>query len=211
MKNELRLDEIIQYPLSEGQYIREKTEKNQIVLHHTASGRNPYAVINYWNQTREKVATCVVIGGDGSIVQCFASEYWAGHIGNDEYSRNSIGIEICSWGFLEKKGEKYISWAGVEVPANEVIEYQKNFKGKKYFQKYTQAQIDAVEKLLRYWNKKYGIPLDYNEKDMWGISENAQNKVAGIYTHNSFLASKSDIHPQPEIIKMLKNLKNKDK
>lgn len=212
--------DIKQYPMPVTQYVQAVTGKNQIVLHGTASNPTAKNVFDYWNSTAERVATCVVISGNGEIWQGFSSKFWAAHIGLAhgiakwnlpyyDYSQTSIGVEIANWGWLTKKGNKFYSWTGVEVPLDQVQVYEKGFKGNKYYHKYTKEQIIAVEKLLRYWNKIYGIPLTYNEKDMWDLSLNAHKKVAGIYTHNSFILDKSDIHPQPEMIAMLKNLKLK--
>ena len=214
--------DIKQYPMPKNQYMEVVTGKNQIVLHGTAGNAQAKNVYDYWNSTKERVATCVVIAGNGEIWQGFSSKFWGAHIGYAhgiakwnlpyyEYSQNSIGIEICNWGFLSKKGNKYYSWTGAEVPESEVVVYEKGFKGNKYYHRYTDAQIIAVEKLLRYWNQVYGIPLDYREQDMWDLSLNAHKKVSGVYTHNSFRSDKSDIHPQPEMITMLKSLTQKIK
>jgi len=213
--------DIVQYPMPESQYVNVSGPKTQIVLHHTASGPNPFAVIDYWNSTSERVATPVVIGGwgqyDGVIAQGYSSRFYAGHIGfahgitawglpNFDYSAISVGVEICNWGFLTKTVNGFVNWAGSIVPDNQVFELLSPYKGFKYFQKYTQKQIDAVEKLLRYWNKIYGIPLTYKPKEMWELSKDAHNKVPGVYTHNSYRLDKSDIYPDPAMISMLKSL-----
>ena len=74
----------INFPSS--QYINDETVKKQIFLHHTAGNSNPVGVFDYWKTTKERVATCVVIGGDpgvnkswndGEIIQGFSSKYWA--------------------------------------------------------------------------------------------------------------------------------------
>lgn len=209
--------DIVQYPMPLNQYMQAVTGKNQVVLHGTAGNAYAKNVYDYWNGTAERVATCVVISATGEIWQGFSSKFWGAHIGQAhgiakwnlpyyEYSQTSIGIEICNWGWLTKRGNKFYSWTNVEVPASEVITYEKGFRGNKFYHRYTPEQIIAVEKLLRYWNQVYGIPLTYNEKDMWDLSLNAHKNVPGIYTHNSFRLDKSDIHPQPEMITMLKKL-----
>lgn len=213
--------DIVQYPMPLSQYIATPTNKTQIVLHHTASGPDPFSVINYWNSTSERVATPVVIGGfgqhDGVIAQGYSSKFYAGHIGRAhglekwglpyfDYSSISIGVEICNWGFLKKTSKGFVNYVGRIVPDNQVCELAKPYKGYKYFQKYTPKQIDATEKLLRYWNKIYGIPLTYREKEMWDISKDAHNKVPGVYTHNSYRLDKTDIFPDPDMIAMLKSL-----
>jgi len=213
--------DIVQYPMPTNQYVNVAGTKTQIVLHHTASGPNPFAVIDYWNSTSERVATPVVIGGfgqhDGIIAQGYSSKFYAGHIGRAhgidkwglpyfDYSSISIGVEICNWGYLTKTSKGFVNYVGGVVPDNQVFELLTQYRGFKYFQKYTPKQIDAVEKLLRYWNKIYNIPLTYKEKEMWELSKDAHNKVPGVYTHNSYRLDKSDIFPDPAMINMLKSL-----
>ena len=41
---------------------------------------------------------------------------------------------------------------------------------------------------------------------MWDISDKALAGEAGVWTHVSFRTDKSDCHPQPELIQMLKSL-----
>jgi len=222
----LDLKKIKQVEFNDSEYIRTATTKTQIVLHHTAGNSSGVNTIRAWNNDqRGRIATCVVISGkgssnshDGEICQAFSSKYWAYHLGvkNESFaSKNvvyrrldpgAIGIEICNWGALTKKGEKYYNYVNREVPAEEVCILKTKYKGFKYFHKYTEAQIESVRQLLVYWNEIYNIPLDYKESEMWDLSEDALSGVPGIYTHNSYRADKSDISPQPQIIEMLKNL-----
>lgn len=224
MVQELDLSKIVQYPLPENQYVCKDNygreliyPKTSVTLHGTASGPKAKNVIDYWNQTSERVATPVVIDASGEIWQCYSSKFYAGHIGYahgidiyklpfTDYSAFSIGIEICNWGWLVKRGDKYYSWTNAEIPANQVVIYDVPFKQVKYYHKYTAAQIESVRQLLVYWNKRYNIPLEYKPKELWALSKEAHMGVPGIYTHNSWRFDKSDIHPQPEMITMLKNL-----
>ena len=41
---------------------------------------------------------------------------------------------------------------------------------------------------------------------MWEVSAEALKGKQGVWSHTSFRFDKSDIHPQPEIIEMLKSL-----
>lgn len=145
---------------------------------------------------------------------------------NVELNQNSIGFEIDNWGYLilgdgtskqfgknsdgtpkminTIKGKYYAAYGNiVDV---DIEEYPNLFRGYKYYEKYTDAQIQTIGELLLYFNKKFGIPLDYNE-DMWNVSKDALSGKSGIWSHCSFRPDKSDLHPQKEVIDMLKTLK----
>jgi N-acetyl-anhydromuramyl-L-alanine amidase AmpD len=198
-------------------YYREETNKSQIYLHHTAGGPDAKSVFKYWEQTPERVATCVAISRSGEIVQGFKSELWAYHLGlkNEHFKKNgvefvaldkiSIGIEICAFGPLTKKGTKFINYVGGEIDADDVCELDKPWKGTKYWHKYTDAQIESVKQLLLHWRDKYGISLEYNE-DIWDVTTRALRGENGVFTHNSVRPDKADVFPQPELVEMLKSL-----
>ena len=224
----LDLSKIKHVALKEGEYFREETQKVQIVLHHTAGNSSAPATIQMWNNDdRGRIAPCIVVSGkgqsagtyDGEICQCYSSKYWAYHLGlkSDIFRSKgvpyksidplAIGIEICNWGPLTLKGHKFYNYIDREVPSDQVCALDKPYKGHLYYHAYTDAQIESVRQLLVYWGKVHGIPLKYNEADMWEISKNALSAVPGIYTHNSYRKDKSDISPQPKMIAMLKTLK----
>ena len=223
----LDVTKIKQVPLRESQYIKEETKKTQIVLHHTAGNSSGVGTIKMWDtDDRGRIATCVTISGkglskdtyDGEICQAFSSKYWAYHLGvkGDVFrsqglpakslDKLSIGIEICSWGPLEKKGDKFYNYVDREVPADQVTELETPYKGHKYYHRYTDAQIESVKNLLLYWRDTYGIDLTYQEQDMWSVSKRALRGENGVFTHNSYRKDKTDIHPCPRMIAMLKTL-----
>lgn len=104
--------------------------------------------------------------------------------------------------------------------------YPKGFRDFYAFEKYTEEQITSVQKLILSLVQKFpDIDLTY-QPSIWdinynnagesigsangakGISYNALAGDSGIWTHVSYRADKSDCHPQPELIKMLRNLEN---
>ena len=215
------IDRVVQQPLPSREYFREVHPKAQIYLHHTAGNSNPFNVIKDWEtDSRGRVGTCIVIGRgehDGKIVQAFGSKYWAHHLGVKQsvftangvpfriLDKTSIGIEICNWGQLTEKNGRFYNYVGRELPSSEVCELPAPYKGFKYFQRYTPAQIDAVRELLLYWRDLYNIPLTYNE-DIWKVTRRALSGEKGVFTHNSVRADKVDIFPQPDLVHMLKQL-----
>ena len=227
MSAKLDLKKIKQIPMKESQYMKEDVKKVQIVLHHTAGNSSGPATIKMWDaDDRGKIATCVTISGkgqskdtyDGEICQAFSSKHWAYHLGikpdvfrakavpYQRLDKIAIGIEICNWGPLEKRGDRFFNYVNREVSKDQVCELEVPYKGHKYYHAYTDAQIESVRQLLVYWNEVHGIPLEYREKDMWDVSIVALRGVSGVFTHNSYRRDKSDISPQPKMIAMLKSL-----
>jgi len=217
---------IKQFNFSDTQYFKDINVKKQIYLHHTAGNSSGDAVFQGWSSNAERVSTCVAISGkgknsvDGEIVQGFSSKFWGYHLGlktevfkaagvpYQSLDRISIGIEICNWGYLTKKGTKFYNYVNTEIPADQVCTLEKPYKGYKYYHNYTDAQIESVKELLILWKATYGIPLIYNE-DIWDITKRALNGEPGVYTHNSVRKDKSDVYPHPKLIEMLKSLDKK--
>lgn len=226
------LKDIRQYPLSENQYLKEETEKKQIVLHHTAGGSDGWLTMQGWNiDSRGRIATCVTISNksnsknikDGEIIQGFSSKYWAYHLGikpqvfssrklpYKNLDRQAIGIELCAWGPLDKVNGKFYNYVDREVLPENVCELDTLYKGFKYYHKYSDKQIQSVENLLLYWNKIYKIDLTYNYDQLFTVNNKALKGENGLFTHNSYRKDKTDIFPQPELLEMLENITKKIK
>lgn len=213
----LDISKIKQVRLADNQYFKEEAPKTQIYLHHTAGNGNAAGVSRYWNGNETRIGTAFVIGEDGTIVQCFSSKHWAWHLGidNQDFSKNgakyvnlnkcSVGIEVCNWGYLNKRGDKFYNYAGGVIKPENVTELEKPFKGFKYWYKYSDAQIEALRQLVVYLCETYDIPKDYRA-EIWSIDKLAFQNTKGIFTHNSVRKDKSDMYPCPRVIEMLKNL-----
>lgn len=222
--------DLIQQNLSNNQYIREKHSKTQIYLHHTAGNPNAVNTIAGWEKTSERIGTAFIIAGkpnktqtfrDGQTYQCFHSAYWAYHLGlsakdlkkggpkaktNDYLHKISIGIEICSWGGLTKTPNGFKTYVNTIVPDEDVIEYTTPYRGYKYYQRYTDAQLESTRQLLVYLCDTYGIPKKFVGMKMFDICPEALQGVPGIWTHVSVRSDKNDVHPQLELIQMLQSL-----
>lgn len=208
---------LIEYPLPKNQYVDEVQPKRIVILHHTAGG-SAKSSIDWWKQTPERVATTVVIDRDGTVYRAFPYDRWASALGikqsvfnnygipniNQRLDQISIQIELANWGGLTQKDGKFYNFANKEITA--VTKYDKPFRGYQYYESYTKEQIAAVASLLVSFNADYGIKLDYNP-EMWEVSKKALVGTWGIWSHVSYRNDKSDCHPQPELIEMLKSLK----
>ena len=229
----LNLSKIQWYIYPENKYFKNEYQKKQIVLHHTVSGPHIDGDVNSWIRNKHNVGTTIIVDRDGTPWQLFSSKYWAYHLGigtNSHYlDKHSIGIELDNWGGLTKGSgslkffktkkyklgkwnlngtdtKKYYNDYGgvVDTP---IQYYPEGFRGYYYFEKYTEKQIRTVGELLLLWRDRYGIPLTFNE-DMFEFSSDAIDGKPGVWTHVSFRKDKSDCHPQPELIDMLKTIQN---
>lgn len=215
---------IVPFPTETG-YFQEETQKDQIYIHHTASDGNPYGVVEYWTNQKNKVSTSFIIARgdgknykDGDIIQCFGSKYWAWHLGlkgsdlvsggrnSHDMNSKAIGIEICNWGYLVQKGSSFVTYAGSKIPASQITTYPNKYKGYQYYQKYTDAQLKSVKILLQYLCERYEIPTEYKGDEIFAIDKRCLMGESGIFTHTSCRKDKWDCHPQPELITMLKSL-----
>ena len=181
------LNKIIDCPLPDDQYYKDVYNKRQIVIHHTVSNGNAKNVINWWKKQVEKIGTAFVIDREGVIHKAFSSAHWAHHLGTKEknnriLNKQSIGIELCCWGSLKFKNEKYLSTTGFEIHKDEVTTYEHPFRGVNYFQKYTEKQLESLKLLLQYLCETYKIPKTYIP-EMWEYSKAAVKGDKGIFTH----------------------------
>jgi len=191
-------------------YYKEYFTKKQIVIHHTISGPGISGDLEHWKTFKEHVATCVIIERNGKINQLFSSKYWGYHLGcgNSSLDKGSIAIELDNWGQLtERNGKLYTVYDSVvDVPTSV---YPMGFRGSQIYEAYTYNQLHSLGEIILLWNKTYNIPLNYNE-DMWDISPRALGGTPGVWTHVSYrpYPQKSDCHPDPNLISLLKTLPN---
>lgn len=204
------------YQLETSQYLKQNTPKDKIFIHFTAGGPNAANVIRYWNSDEPRVATAFVIDGEkGQIFECFNPDYWSFHLGvkgtNGALDKSSVGIEICAWGPLTKKGDKYYTYVNTEVPASQVYELSTPFRGFKYFQKYSDAQMEQLEKLLEFLITEYNIPVQKSFDLNWFEfnQELINKKTPGIWTHTNVRKDKSDSYPDQRLLDMLNRLAKK--
>ena len=226
------------YPITQI-FFDTETPKKQLYLHHTVSGQDIQSVVDDWSRRTDKVSTHYVTNNNGEIEQLFEDEFWAYHLGVkrptfaalrlpfQNLNRTSIGIELCSWGGLTAKFDDdgsndapyadliYRNNVGEKIDSNNVTQAVNangetiTYKGYKYFEKYSDAQINVVKGKLQELMSKYSIPFKYDYDELFGtgtVSIAALSGKKGVYTHNSVRTDKSDVFPQKELIEMLKSI-----
>jgi N-acetyl-anhydromuramyl-L-alanine amidase AmpD len=188
--------ETLSLPLN--QYIQQESAKSGIVLHHTVGG-TAKSTVDYWKQTRDRIATAFVVERDGTIYQCFDPKFWAYHIGdgsNEFDNKRFIGIELASEGALiEKAGQlyKFNARRGNEVRRENIYDNGVPYRGFRYFDTYDAPQIAAtiwlVNDLLTRFNIKRQTPKSHTEYlPSW-------KRFFGVVSHTHLRRDKSDVHP----------------
>jgi len=219
--------------LDKDEYVRDygKIEPLGFFLHHTAGWDNPYNTVSMWNKDkRGRVATQYVIGGsnvkgktkhDGVVVECFPNNYLGWHlgkVGKFSISKLSGGVELCNFGYVTKKGDKYYTYVNTEVKPEYVCDLGYKFRGHQYWHAYTDEQIESLRLLILHLRDIYpkmdlvnGLPKllkkGVHPKDAFEFNTDAYNaKQFGLWTHTNVRKDKFDCFPQPELVEMLKQL-----
>ncbi len=202
------------------QYVRQTTSKDKIFIHYTVSGPDAKSVIKYWDKNSERVSTAFVISGrgseDGKIYEAFNPDYWSFHLGvkgsKGKLDRSSVGIEICAWGRLDKKGGKFFNAYGEEVPADEVYTLEKPWREETYYHAYSQKQLESLEKLLIWIINEYNIPvqnIEFNRNWAEYNNDAVSGKLTGILTHTNVRADKQDTYPDERLFEILNKVRVK--
>lgn len=221
-------DQIIhKHYLSKGQYVEGKRNNEYFFLHHTAGGCNPYQCINHWDRdNRGRVATEFVLGGqdyrtgndeyDGVMVQAFPEDGYGWHLGktgSGYMNRHSIGLEICSIGYLNDDNYSYV---GKQALEDQVITLDKAFRNKINWHRYSLKQIEEIDKLIRYVANRDQINVreglqKWIKKDgptkAFGFQEDAYyGKVKGLLSHGNVRKDKMDVYPDPNLVDIIMSL-----
>ena len=178
---------------------------------------------------------------DGEIVECMPDGGWGWNltIGTKGdpglVHASTVGIELCNFGWVTKDGvfadrnnlkgwvakpKGFYSWAGTRIQANQVVDLKMEFRGFRYFVKYSDKQLEALQYLIPTVAAKHGIDhrkglqerlkrfknpvlaFEYDDKIKAG-----KESSTGLYCHsNVYLSGKWDWNPQPNLIEMILSL-----
>lgn len=204
---------VVERSLSTNQYIKQTFDKTQIFLHFTAGGPNAENVISGWNADEPAIATAYIVDRiDGTVFECFKPEFWSYHLGikgtKGKLDKCSIGIEICNWGEITKKGDKFFTYVNREIKEENVFKLDTPFRGFSYYEKFTDAQIDNVENMLRFLINKFNIKVQPSFDMSWfDYKQDVIDKcLPGIWTHVNVRQDKTDLYPDPKIVEMLNRI-----
>lgn len=233
--------------LQPNEYSRTDEKKEWLFLHHTAGWNNPFAVVTDWElDKRGQVGTQFIVGGrhlqtldekyDGQIVQCmpdYKCYGWHLGIGNTKVHRSSVGIELCNFGWLVKDGRDFRTYPildskgrlvrkGVVVNPKEIVDLKREFRGYRYFHKYSENQLMALKYLIEKIGKDIGIDITSGLKEKikkdpltaFDYDDNVRTgKLKGLFCHTHVSPpnkwgnfEKWDLFPQDEVIQLILSL-----
>jgi peptidoglycan hydrolase-like protein with peptidoglycan-binding domain len=210
--------------LPRGEFMAGPTKKDWLFLHHTAGWENPYNVISAWaRDNRGQIATEFVLGGpkitnndsrwDGEVVQALPQGGYGWHLGtgNNVVHRNSIGIEVCNFGWI-RNGKTY-----VDTIANpsQIVTLSKPFRGFTQWHKYSDKQIQVLKDLIIHIGNRdnidvrKGLPelIKSRGVDAFDVVDTTLvGRTPGLWNHTNVRKDKFDMFPQQELIDMLLSL-----
>jgi len=183
-------------------YYEEEVPKERIAVHFTQGYLK--GDIDTLTKPNNHVSVAFVVARSGAIVNLWPSNLWSYHLGkgaaggNKEMSSRSVAIEISNIGCLTKTNAGMATEYGdvyCDVAEQEYYTEVAPFRERTHYATFTDAQIDATIKLLRYLCAKFDIPPAFLPPDKrYGIVNDVAN-FRGITTHVNYRKDKWDIGP----------------
>ncbi len=186
-------------------YYKEETPKKKIVIHFTMG----YLKGDIATLTKGHVSVPFVLARSGNVYNIFSSKYWSYHLGksasggNTAMSQQCIGIEISNIGPLKLIGNNLVTtYNDTDIyctlsDSSLYTKLPKKYRGFEYYATFTNAQYDALIKLIRFLCAKYSIPMNFIEENKRYETLTDQEFTAfnGIVSHVNCRKDKCDIGP----------------
>jgi len=200
--------------LPDSEYFPSRDPKTGICIHHTVGG-SVRSTFNWWLADKATVGTAYLIARDGTVHEVFDPNCWAWQFGlkwqreqKIAFEKRFIGIEIASeGGLIESEGKLYcfdrIS-DRTEKNRIEALDYGKDFRGYRYFDKYEPAQVDSLTQLINDLCGQFNIPKT-TPNDHYKFYGEELKDFKGIIGHTMVRLDKSDPAPDQTMWDTLKN------
>jgi len=194
---------------TKGFYCEEKATKEKIALHGTAGVLHG----DLWalSQNNNHVSVSYVVARDGTIYQLFPDEYWSYHLGgnssisNSYWSKHTVAIEVSNLlGLVESKidpnllFDTYLKPYCTKADKDFYTELPVPYRGYRYWAKFTDAQYDSLNSLLKNLGEKFKLPITHLPADQ------AYNFFPGVvptslFMHTNCRKDKIDFSPSFDI------------
>jgi len=204
----LQIDRSLRLPKHE--YFPAVQRKSGIAIHHTAGG-SARSTIEWWMQNGahtgrpRMVGTAYVIDHDGTIFEVFEPGCWAYQFGLDwtpagriAFEQRFIGIEIASEGGLVESNGKLYAFDRVsprtEKLKQQAFDFGRPYRGYRFFDRYQDAQLDALVALIDFLCHRYDIPRTIPDRFLDYYGDHLED-FQGIIGHAMVRRDKSDPAP----------------
>jgi N-acetyl-anhydromuramyl-L-alanine amidase AmpD len=194
------------FRLPDTDYFAGPFKKTGICIHHTVGG-TAASTMDWWLRDGKQVGTAYIIDRDGTIYEVFDPKAWAWQFGlrwpvarKTPFERRFIGIEIASeGGLIESNGNLYCFdrvTDKTKKSREEALDYGKDYRGYRYFDKYETAQMNSLIELLNHLLSEFQIPRVHPDKPLAYYGDWLE-KFKGIIGHTMVRKDKSDPIPDP--------------
>lgn len=149
---------------------------------------------------------------DGKVLRAIDDKYSIDHLdinsaNSTELNHCSISVEICNYGHLNYKNGRFFNSVNKLVNDSDVVELGDSFRGYRYWEKYTDKQLDSLRKLILYLKNKHDIQIDSNIYDRsWFDYSDLWFNLGGLRNYSQVNRDVFGISPQIELIQMLNSL-----
>ena len=177
-----------------GQFIDQTQAKSLIVVHHTADGSPQSVVCTGGTQDPKRIATAIVIDRDGTVYETFDPTSGLTTPAPAAASTAAPSASSSPTGASSRRrADKYYNWRGGEIDADDVVEAP--WRGKRYWQRYPEAQLEALNRLVPALCDRFGIDRDCAPEDRERTDLQRWKGFLGVISHYHIRADKTDVEP----------------
>ena len=190
------------YSVSEFNYIKEKTNKNLIILGDTCRSESNHIKRMYIKDNKKSLAwNTYTISRNGEIYEHFNPMYYSETTDDPLINKRSITILFENMNLLSYEDGKYLNWINELYNGNI---YKKQWKGGYFWEEYTKNQYDSLIELIQYLLITFdNIPKDFVDFNHY---DSDLLKHKGILSRSNIFKDKYDLNPSFNYKYIIENL-----
>ena len=192
------------YKIETSNFYRSKFKKKQIILAGSLRGDNNHIKrLSKKDYGKTKSWCTFSISREGEIYQHYDPKYYTDFMGEKSVDKHSISIVLENMGalFYDDMTDTWLNWAMEEC--HETLLYEKNWKGSRYWEHYTDKQFDMTVKLCKYLCDEYNIVLDCIG---FNVYKRGSENFEGIVTRSNFNIDYDDLNPSFDFKRFLNEI-----
>jgi hypothetical protein len=181
------------YKVNKENYYTTKHKKRQIILAGSLRKDHNHIIhLQHKKYGKTKEWNTFTISRDGIVYQHFDPACYSDYMGVKNIDKHSISVVLENMGsvFYDFESGGYLNW--IHETCDEEKIYEQNWKGSRYWESYTEKQMNSTIELCEYLCDKYRIPLD-------SLGFNAFHeetaKFEGIVCRSNFDMDYNDLNP----------------